>query len=135
MQTKATEAYKNIDMRLKNNRLELIAFARKRKGKNGINYKFYSEFIHKEYKNRTAKSIIEQLEKAGIEPVPTVGQVWNIQSKVLDELNKRPGEKSPGMCVNKCGRKKKTGNHRFCTVCQNENIKKATGRAEGWVYS
>ncbi len=123
---KNEEIYKEIDSKLKRGEKELVAYAKSRRGKNGKKYKYYAQFIFCEYKERTAESIRGEFIQAGVQFPPSIGNIWNIKAKIMDNINtSKPVKKGVKMCRRCKKRPVKEGNHWFCRVCQEVNNKRA----------
>ena len=123
---KNEEIYKKIDSGINENRRDVVDYIKTRRGKNGKKYKYFSQFIFMEYKERTADSIRKEFLYVGIKHPPSMSNIWVIKDRVMDYVEaKNPENKKVKMC-RRCKKKPvKDGNTLFCGNCQEVNNKRA----------
>lgn len=83
-------------------------------------YKYFNEYIFKEYTHRTASDIGKEIESFGITPV-VLSTIHRVVQKIKEEHLKPKNGKEKEFCQRGCGRRIADGNHWYCKKCEYQN--------------
>ena len=120
------QLYKKLDNGLKRHKNKLIEFSKNKINKiNNKKYKYFSEYIHQEFKHRSATDISLELQPLCVPDTPGCirSRIFNtvhaIRKKFPDDQQNQQNQ-SVKYCV-ECGNVVPKQNHRYCVVCEAKN--------------